>query len=310
MRLLWGDRAAVVLGPVHAACAGARRRDADGGVLLGLRRPAADVHVRFLLEPAAARAARRATAGAGVCRGAAGIRAGRSRAAGRVGRLVEEAVREVRGELRQRGGKGRCERDVRTAAAVLLMIELLKRALDEELSGDNLAESLRAHAGDVSTEEIERLAQVLEDFLRSIPDALAWALALSKDPRCGRAVAFAIGPVLNYVFDDEDLLPETSFGSLGLLDDAYLVHAFAARLAQTYPFAEPQVAYTPPDAQAFQVVASLLPDGVAQALLRACASTLLVSQALLPQSPGSDGEIPTLPSIRVAEAIRTNATAG
>ena len=83
--------------------------------------------------------------------------------------------------------------------------------------------------------------------------------------------------------------------------------AFAARLAQTYPFAEPQVDYTPPDGQAFEVVASLLPDGVAQALLRTCASTLLVSQALLPQAAGGDGAIPALPAIRVAEAIRANA---
>jgi hypothetical protein len=188
------------------------------------------------------------------------------------------------------------------------MIELLKRALDEELSGDGLAESLRAHTDHASPDEIEQLIPVLEDFLRSIPDALAWALALSKDPRCGRAVAFAIGPVLNYVFDDDDLLPESSFGSLGLLDDAYLVHAFAARLAQTYPFVEPSVPYAPPDGRAFEVVASLLPNGVAQALLRTCASTLLVSQALLPQSPpGQDGAIPALPAIRVDEALRANA---
>jgi hypothetical protein len=191
------------------------------------------------------------------------------------------------------------------------MIDLLKRALDDELSDERVAAALRAHGDGAIDEEVERLATVLEQFLRGLPDALAWALALSKDSRCGRAVAFATGSILNYVFDDDDLLPETSFGSLGLLDDAYLVHAFAARLAQAYPYAQPDVDYAAPDGAAFEVVASLLPDGVAQALLRTCESTLLVAQALIPQAPGEDGAEPAavLPAIRVNEAIRANAPA-
>ena len=59
---------------------------------------------------------------------------------------------------------------------------------------------------------------------------------MSKDPHFGRAVAFATGTILTYIFDEEDLLPEASFGVVGLLDDAYLVHGFVGSLSRMYPF--------------------------------------------------------------------------
>lgn len=192
------------------------------------------------------------------------------------------------------------------------MIGLLKRVLDEEITAGGLSEALRRHANDVSSEDVEQLATVLEQFLRAVPDALGWALAASKDPRCGRSIAFATGSILNYVFDDEDLLPESSFGSIGLVDDAYLVHGFVAMLAQTYPFAKPAVAYSSPDARAFEVAASLLPDGVAQSLLRTCESTIQVAQALFLPTDGNgtaDALIP--PEIRVGLAAQaTRASSG
>jgi uncharacterized membrane protein YkvA (DUF1232 family) len=188
------------------------------------------------------------------------------------------------------------------------MIYLLKRALDEEITAAGLADALRRHVDDVATEDVEQLAAVLEQFLRAVPDALAWTLALSKDPSCGRAVAFATGPILAYVFDEEDLLPESTFGALGLLDDAYLVHAFAARLAQTYPFAEPAVAYSPPDDRGFEAIASLLPHGVADALRRTCESTILVAQALFPATAAAAVDGQDTPELRVKEAVRATAT--
>jgi hypothetical protein len=185
------------------------------------------------------------------------------------------------------------------------MIELLRRALDEELGATGgVADALRPDAGDASDEEIVRLAAIVEDFLRTVPDGLSWALTLSKDPACGHAVAFATGPILTYVFDEKDLLPESSFGALGLLDDAYLVHSFVAVLARAYPFASPAVAYEAPEPRTFEIVAALLPDGVAQALLRTCESTLQVAQALF-GSAGADIAPPpeVLPAMRVAEAV-------
>jgi hypothetical protein len=185
------------------------------------------------------------------------------------------------------------------------MITLLKRVLDEAITTDRLAEALRPHSNDLSSSEIQRVATVLEQFICSVPDALGWAIALSKDPQGGRSVAFATGSILNYVFDEEDLLPEASFGDLGFLDDAYLVHVFAAMLAQTYPFAEPAADYSAPDDRAFEVVASLLPQGVAQALRRTCESTIQVAQALfLPGQLDGTAESTIAPHIRVDEAAR------
>ena len=129
---------------------------------------------------------------------------------------------------------------------------------------------------------------------------------MSKDQRCGRAVAFATGPILMYLLDEDDLLPESSFGIIGLLDDAYLVHTFVALLGQMYPFAAlPPDAYTAPEARSFEVVASFLPDGVAHALLRTSETTIQVAQALFPATQGTDDAVPGFrPVIRVGEAVQ------
>lgn len=188
------------------------------------------------------------------------------------------------------------------------MIGLLRLGFDEGVTADSIANALRRRAGDVPSEDVEKLATVLEQFLRTVPDALAAALGMSKDPRCGRAVAFAAGSILQYIFDEEDLLPEARFGTLGMLDDAYLLHGFVATLRQTYPFAEPSaVTYAAPDARASEVVAALLPVGVAQSLLRTCESTIQVAQALFPSGPGAaSADDDYQPEIRVAEAVARN----
>jgi hypothetical protein len=183
------------------------------------------------------------------------------------------------------------------------MIDLLRRGLEEAITADELAEALRPHAAEVAPEDIDQLAVVLEQFLLTVPDALATALAMSKDPYCGRAVAFATGTVLTYLFDEEDLLPEASYGSLGLLDDAYLVHGLVATLRRMFPFAaSSNGSYAAPDERASAVVASFLPEGVAQSLLRTCESTIHVAQALfLVGDTTSAGEAYQL-DIRVADA--------
>lgn len=189
------------------------------------------------------------------------------------------------------------------------MIGLLRLGFHDGISASELAEALREHATDVPKEELDDLAVVLEQFLRTVPDALAAALGMSKDSHCGRAVAFATGTILTYIFDEEDLLPEASFGTVGMLDDAYLVHGFVATLRRMFPFAEPShVAYDPPDDPASEVVASLLPEGIAQSLLRTCESTIQVALALFPAGPGTDSAGPAYqPKLRVAEAIASNA---
>jgi hypothetical protein len=190
------------------------------------------------------------------------------------------------------------------------MIGLLRLGF-EEITADGIAEALGRHVDDVPADDIEQLAAVLEQYLQTVPEALATALVMSKDPHCGRAVAFATGTILTYVFDEEDLLPEASYGTLGLLDDAYLVHELVGTLRRTYPFAETAaVAYAAPNARATQAVAALLPEGVAPSLLRTCESTIQVAQALFPAGPSADSSgLAIEPKIRVADAVAANGAA-
>jgi hypothetical protein len=185
------------------------------------------------------------------------------------------------------------------------MIDLLKRGFGDQITADDVLDVLRRHSTTASIDDLEQLAKALEQFLLAVPDALAHAIAMSKDRRCGRSVAFASGTIFNYLFDEEDLLPEASFGTIGLLDDAYLVHGFVAMLRQTYPFVEPASAYAAPDDRLFGVVADLLPEGVAQSLLRTCESTVRVAQALFPAAQGEvTSDSVFRPELRVDRAVK------
>jgi hypothetical protein len=189
------------------------------------------------------------------------------------------------------------------------MIDLLRLGFDEGISADKIADGLRRHAGDVASEDIDALAAVLESYLRTVPDALATALGMSKDPHFGRAVAFATGTILTYIFDEEDLLPEASYGVVGMLDDAYLVHEFVGSLRRMYPLVAPPIEYAAPDAGTSEVVAALLPEGVAESLRRTCESTIQVAQALFPSGPRADApDVLLEPQLRVAEAAAATAT--
>jgi uncharacterized membrane protein YkvA (DUF1232 family) len=184
------------------------------------------------------------------------------------------------------------------------MIDLLRIGFDEGISADEIASGLRRHAGDVASEDVNELAAVLEGYLRAVPDALATALGMSRDPHFGRAVAFATGTILTYIFDEEDLLPEASYGVVGLLDDAYLVHGFVDSLRRMYPLAAPSTEYAAPDARTSEVVAAVLPEGVADSLRRTCESTIQVAQALFPSGQSVDAADATFePQLRVAEAL-------
>ena len=184
------------------------------------------------------------------------------------------------------------------------MIDLLRLGFDAGISADEIADGLRRHAGDVASEDVDELAPVLEGYLRAVPDALAAALAMSKDPHFGRAVAFATGTILTYIFDEEDLLPEATYGTVGMLDDAYLVHGFVDSLRRMYPLAAPSTEYAAPDARTSEVVAAVLPEGVADSLRRTCESTIQVAQALFPSGQSVDAADATFePQLRVAEAV-------
>lgn len=184
------------------------------------------------------------------------------------------------------------------------MLDLLKIGFDQGISAGEIAEGLRRHSGDANGEDVDQLAAVLESYLRTMPDAIATALSMSKDPHFGRAIAFATGTILTYIFDEEDLLPEASYGVVGMLDDAYLVHGFVGSLTRMYPSAATSGEYTAPDAETSAIVAAVLPEGVADSLRRTCESTIQVAQALFPSGQRVDGADTTFePKLRVSEAL-------
>ena len=184
------------------------------------------------------------------------------------------------------------------------MIDLLRIGFAQGISADEIADGLRRHAGDVASEDVDELAGVLEQYLGTVPDALASALGMSRDPHFGRAAAFATGTILTYIFDEEDLLPEASYGVVGMLDDAYLVHEFVGSLRRMYPLAESSSEYAAPDARTAELVAAVLPEGVAESLRRTCESTIQVAQALFPSGQRVNAaDVSFEPQLRVAEAL-------
>ena len=194
------------------------------------------------------------------------------------------------------------------AAVVLgaVVIGLLKDLLVEQITVTGMTEDLRRQDQDLTPDDAEALAEVLVPFIHAMPDALAWAIQMSKDRRCGRAVAFGTGSVLHYVFDGDDLLPEDTFGAVGLIDDAFLVHAWVRHIHEAFPFADPAVSYEPPARSAIQLVAALLPEGVAAALLRTCKGVIQVAAALFTAPVETDaGNRVIAPSLRTRAAVHT-----
>ena len=188
------------------------------------------------------------------------------------------------------------------------MIDLLRLGFDEGISAVKIADALRRHGGDVASEDVDELAPVLEMYLRTVPDALAAALGMTKDPHFGRAVAFATGTILTYIFEEEDLLSEASYGVVGMLDDAYLTHEYVGSLKRMYPLAAPSMEYAAPERRTSEIVAAVLPEGVAESLRRTCESTIQVAQALFPSGQRVDAaDVSFEPQLRVAEAVAARA---
>lgn len=186
------------------------------------------------------------------------------------------------------------------------MMKLLRLSLEEEISSQSLAPLLAKYAPDAPADGVTELAALLETFLRSIPQSLSVAIQMTKSRGCGRAVAFATGQALNYVFDEDDLLPEQDFGIIGFLDDAYLAHIYAGMLSRMYPQVNTSgMGYQPPDERTLNIVRSLLPAGVAEALERTVDNLLLVANSLFGGGAGPE-EYPSeaAPILQVNEAIR------
>jgi hypothetical protein len=182
--------------------------------------------------------------------------------------------------------------------------ELLSNALAEEASATKLEDWLAREAPDIPRADMRRLAELLEDYLNGVPSALDALTAMTKEPPYGRSVAFAAGQVLVYLLDEEDLFRDADFGALGLLDDAYLIHACLAALRAAFPELSVPAGYVPPNASALAAVRSLLPAGVPDALDRTCENLVRVAAALYSGGrQGSSDSEPPRSTLRVGDAL-------
>jgi uncharacterized membrane protein YkvA (DUF1232 family) len=180
----------------------------------------------------------------------------------------------------------------------------LADALAGRTSAEDVEAALLSEAPGLAANEIHELSAVLERYLNSLGDAVAAMTAMVKDAQAGRGVAFAAGSVLLYLVDDDDFLPESEVGAVGLLDDTYLVHRCIAALRGAFPQLPVPSGYEPPDERSTAAVHSLLPAGVADALDRTCES--LARAAGLFAVGGGAGTLDGgegRPPLRVGEAL-------
>lgn len=177
---------------------------------------------------------------------------------------------------------------------------LLARELSEQAATERLGEALGVAAENGG--DVRPLAELVHDYLASMPAALDALVAMTKERGHGRGVAFAAGQVLLYLFDEEDLLDDRELGALGLLDDAYLVHTCLASLRARIPAAAGG-GYTLPAHDATSAVRALLPAGVPEALERTCDDLVRVAMTLHAGSGDGGAETAPRPALRVDEAL-------
>jgi hypothetical protein len=181
---------------------------------------------------------------------------------------------------------------------------LLSNALAEDASAEKLEAAIASEAPDIPRADITELAELLERYLNGVPSALDALTTMAKEPQVGRSVAFAAGQVLVYLVDEDDLFRDADLGALGLLDDAYLIHACIAALRLAFPELSVPSTYTPPDERSLAAVRGLLPAGVAEALDRTTENLVRVAAALYSGGrQGPSGPPPSRPTLRVGEAL-------
>ena len=182
---------------------------------------------------------------------------------------------------------------------------LLSAALADDAGAERLEGWLTREAPEVPRDGVHELAELLEGYLRGVPSAVDALTAMAKDPRFGRGVAFAAGQALLYLVDEDDLFRDEELGALGLLDDAYLIHACLAALRTAFPGVDVPAGYQPPDGRARTAVRTLLPAGVPEALDRTCENLVRVAATLFAAGGGAGESAlpPSRPALRVADAL-------
>jgi hypothetical protein len=182
--------------------------------------------------------------------------------------------------------------------------ELLSNALTEGATATKLEDSLARETTDIPRADIRPLAELLEDYLKGVPNALDALTAMAKEPPYGRSVAFVAGQALVYLVDEDDLFRDAELGALGLLDDAYLIHACLAALTAAFPELSVPAGYAPPNGSTLAAVRSLLPAGVPDALDRTCENLVRVAGALYSGGgQGSSASESPRSTLRVGDAL-------
>jgi hypothetical protein len=179
----------------------------------------------------------------------------------------------------------------------------MSKALAEEASATKLEAVLAREAPDIPDAEVRELAEVLEHYLTAVPAALDTLTGMTKEARVGRSVAFAAGQVLVYLVDEDDLFRDADLGALGLLDDAYLIHACLAALRSTFPELSMPEGYAPPDERSLAAVRALLPAGVAEALDRTSENLVRIAAAFYAGGGQGSSAPPPQPTLRVEDAL-------
>lgn len=162
-----------------------------------------------------------------------------------------------------------------------MLMDALRTGINGIVTRPNVIEALRRRGADADPATLSSVADQLATFINAVPDALNILIRLGKEPGCGRAIAFGTSQVLLYALDEQDLLPESPDDPIGILDDAYLVHRYLARVYDAY--ADVRDSVGPGrlvDPSAIEFVAQVLPDGIAVTLDRTCDSLLTVGSVL------------------------------
>ena len=184
-----------------------------------------------------------------------------------------------------------------------MISELLSTALAERASTAEIEAALAREAPDAETGELHALAELLEEYLQAVPAAIDALTTMARQAPYDRSVGFVAGQVLVYLVDDEDLFDDQEFGALGLLDDAYLLHASLTVLRAAFPALIVPDAYAAPGEEAQRAVRALLPAGVAEALDRTVDRLVLVAASLY-SGGGQGGSVERpRPEVRVANAV-------
>lgn len=179
----------------------------------------------------------------------------------------------------------------------------LSDALARRASAADVEAALAADAGDRAPGELRELSAVLERYLNSLPDAVSALTKMVKDPQVGRGVAFAAGSVLLYLVDEDDFLPESEVGAIGLLDDTYLAHRCIDALGAAFPQLGIPNDYEPPEERSVAAVRSLLPAGVTDALDRTCENLTRAAALFAGGGGASAGDGEPIPPLRVKNAV-------